>query len=155
MSETKLEAVQSETVETVDSSVNKKPYEFRLLGAPDIFLMAKIIKAIGIKEFKACFESDGIKSLIQNMVVDAKEKGEDTNIVSVGVGVALEIADVIIGNLPKCENDIYQMLSQTSNLTVEEIKAPGNAVMFFEMVIDFIEKEEFRDFIKVVSKLFK
>ena len=150
MSEASKEIVQSETVEVVD----KKPYEFRLLGAPDIFLMAKIIKAIGIKEFKACFEADGIKGLIQNAFTESKENGEDSNIISVGVGVALEIADVIIGNLPKCENDIYQMLAQTSNLTVEEIKAPGNAVMFLEMVIDFIKKEEFRDFFKVVSKLF-
>lgn len=147
MSETTLELVQPEVAETV------KPYTFRLLGAPDIFLMAKIINQIGIKEFKACFESDGIKDLIQQMM--AKEaKADDSNIVSVGVGVAVEIASVILGNLPKCENDIYQMLSQTSNLSVEEIKAPGNAVMFLEMVIDFIKKEEFRDFIKVVSTLF-
>jgi hypothetical protein len=155
MSETNnLEMVQPATEEVVDVAV--KPYTFRLLGAPDIFLMAKIIKQIGIKEFKACFESEGITSMIQNMMIEKKEEGaeDDSNIISVGVGVALEIADVILGNLPKCENDIYQMLAQTSNLSVEEIKAPGNAVMFLEMVIDFIKKEEFRDFIKVVSKLF-
>lgn len=145
MSETTLEMVQPE--------VAVKPYTFRLLGAPDIFLMAKIINQIGIKEFKTCFESDGINNLIQQMMTK-EEKGDDSNIVSVGVGVAMEIASVILGNLPKCENDIYQMLSQTSNLTIEEIKAPGNAVMFLEMVIDFIKKDEFRDFIKVVSKLF-
>ena len=156
MSETKnLEVVQAEAVETAE-----KPYTFRQLGAPDIFLMAKIISQIGIKEFKACFESDSISGLIQNMVAEkASDKEADTqdnsNIVSVGVGVAVELAGVILGNLPKCENDIYQMLSQTSNLSVEEIKAPGNAAMFLEMVIDFIKKEEFRDFIKVVSKLFK
>lgn len=157
MNETKdIELVQPETEEPVE--VVEKPYTFRLLGAPDIFLMAKIIKQIGIKEFKACFESEGIKSLIQNMMMEQKEaEGEedDSNIISVGVGVALEIADVILGNLSKCENDIYQMLAQTSNLSVEEITAPGNAVMFLEMVIDFIKKEEFRDFIKVVLKLFK
>ena len=150
MSETKnLEIVQPEAA--------VKPYTFRLLGAPDMFLMAKIISQIGIKEFKACFESDGINELIQNMTA-SKEEGKEAdnpNIVSVGVGVAVELAGVILGNLPKCENDIYQMLSQTSNLSVEEIKAPGNAAMFLEMVIDFIKKEEFRDFIKVVSKLFK
>ena len=147
--------------ETVNSAVleaeviTEKPYTFRMLGAPDIFLMAKIIKQIGIKEFKACFESDGINTLIKNASNEAKEQGKETNIVSVGVGVALELADVILGNLPKCEADIYQMLSQTSNLTVDEIKAPGNATMFLEMLIDFIKKEEFKDFIKVVSKLFK
>ena len=156
MSETKdLEVVQPATEETVEAV--EKPYTFRLLGAPDIFLMAKIIKQIGIKEFKACFESEGIISMIQNMMMEKKEEGaeDDSNIISVGVGVTLEIADVILGNLPICEKEIYHLLSQTSNLSVEEIKAPGNAVMFLEMVIDFIKKEEFRDFIKVVLKLFK
>ena len=145
-----------EVIDLVEGIIPEKPYKFRQLGAPDIFLMAKIIGQIGIKEFKACFESDEINSLIQNMTKADKENGNDnSNIVSVGVGVAVELAGVILGNLPKCENDIYQMLSQTSNLSVEEIKAPGNAAMFLEMVIDFIKKEEFRDFIKVVSKLFK
>ena len=65
-----------------------------------------------------------------------------------------EIADVILGNLPKCKDDIYQMLSQTSNLSVAQVKKLPLA-QFTEMVIDFIKKEEFRDFIKVVSKLFK
>lgn len=144
-----------EIVETAEVAIPEKPYTFRLLGAPDIFLMSKIISKIGIKEFKTCFEADGIKNLIQNAVVDkAQNGGNDTDIIGVGAGVALELASVILTNLPKCEADIYQMLSQTSNLSVEEIKAPGNAVMFLEMVIDFIKKEEFRDFIKVVSKLF-
>ena len=142
------------TLEKVEIEAAVKPYTFRMLGAPDIFLMAKIINQIGVREFKACFESDGINSMIRQMMAK-EEKDDNSNIVSVGVGVAVEIASVILGNLPKCENDIYQMLSQTSNLTIDEIKAPGNAVMFIEMVVDFIKKEEFRDFIKVVSKLFK
>lgn len=151
MSETK----NLEIVEAAEAAIPEKPYTFRLLGAPDIFLMSKIISKIGIKEFKTCFESDGIKNLVQNMMVDKAQKDSDeTNIISVGAEVALELASVILTNLPKCESDIYQILSQTSNLSVEEIKAPGNAVMFLEMVIDFIKKEEFRDFIGVVSKLF-
>lgn len=141
-------------IETVQPEAAVKPYTFRQLGAPDIFLMSKIISKIGINEFKACFEADGIKNLIQNMTLDAKENDDNSNIISVGAGVFLEIANVILGNLPKCENEIYQILAQTSNLTIDEIKAPGNAVMFLEMVIDFIKKEEFRDFIKVVSRLF-
>ena len=156
MSETtKIEKVQSETVETVETV--EKPYKFRLLGAPDIFLMSKIIGKIGVNEFKACFEADGIKDLVANMFVDQKKDGENAepSIVSVGASVFLEMANTICSNLPKCETEIYQLLSQTSNLTVDEIKAPGNAVMFFEMVIDFIKKDEFKDFIKVVSKFLK
>ncbi len=138
-------------------AIAEKPYTFRQLGAPDIFLMAKIISKIGINEFKACFEGEGIKGLISNAYAEEKAKGEstDSNIISVGAGVFLEVANVILGNLDKCEADIYQMLAQTSNLSVKEIKAPGNAAMFLEMVIDFVKKDEFKDFIKVVSRLFK
>jgi hypothetical protein len=156
MIETPVENVTAETAEPVEAV---KPYTFRLLGAPDIFLMAKIIKKIGVKEFKAVIDIEGFLSLVMEAFSDAKkENAEDandsTNIVGVGIGVAVDLADIILGNLHKCEEDIYQMLSQTSNLSVETIKAPGNAVMFIEMLFDFFKKEEFRDFFKAVSKLF-
>ena len=129
-----------------------KPYIFRTLEAHDIFPMFKIIKAIGINEFTACFEKDGIKNLISSMAGEGGDQDQMSSIV--GISVVLEIADVIIGNLPKCENEIYQLLSQTSGLSVARIKKM-KMVDFVEMVIDFIKKDDFRDFIKVVSKLFK
>jgi hypothetical protein len=45
------------------------------------------------------------------------------------------------------------MLSQTSNLSVKQVETLDFPT-FTEMVIDFVKKPEFRDFIKVVSKLF-
>lgn len=141
-----------EVVEAVDV-LPEKPYTFRKLSAPDVFLMAQIIGKIGVNEFTACFEKDGIKNMIANMMGNGAEGNQSATVV--GFSVILEIASVICGNLPKCENEIYQMLANTSNMTVDEIKAPGNAVLFFEMVVDFIKKEEFKDFIKVVSRLFK
>ena len=129
---------------------NLKPYVFRPLSAVDVFPMFKIIGAIGINEFTACFEKDGVKNLIASV---NGESGENLPSI-IGISVVLEIANVIMGNIPKCENEIYQILSQTSNLSVAQIKKLDMAV-FCEMVIDFIKKEEFKDFIKVVSKLFK
>ena len=146
------EAIDKIPVEVESAAQPEKGYAFRELGAPDIFLITKIISKIGIKEFKVCLESDSIIALIQNMMKEEAEN-EDSNIISVGAGVILEVADVILGNLSKCEAEIYQLLSNVSGLSINEIKAPGNAVMFFEMVIDFIKKEEFRDFYKVVSGL--
>ena len=127
-----------------------KPYEFRKLGGTDMFLMFKIIGKIGVKEFNACFENDGIKNMVGSMMGE----NVDTPASITYISMCLEVADVIFKNLPKCENDIFQMLSQTSNLSIDEVKALGLAE-FTEMVIDFIKKEEFKDFIKVVSKLFK
>ena len=156
MSENTPEVIQTEEVAA-------KPYTFRKLGAPDVFVMFKIINAIGINEFMACLQGDSLKQIVNTFIESQKEgaddqesQGNNDSLIMMGaLAGVLEIANVIIGNLPKCEKEIYQLLSQTSNLSVDEIKKPGNAVMFLEMVIDFIKKEEFKDFIKVVSKLFK
>lgn len=137
-----------------EAVVAEKPYTFRPLQAEDTFLMCKIIKAIGIKEFKACFEEGGIQEMIaQLMGGNQEEGGIDAAVVKAGVSVFMELADVILGNLPKCENDIFKMLANTSNMSEQAIRKMGFAD-FFGMIIDFIKKEEFRDFIKVVSRLF-
>lgn len=131
----------------------KKPYTFRKLGADDMFLMFNIIKAIGLKEFKGCLEGDAIEKLIDVFRDSGDEKNKEDALLAVGAGVALDVVDLVIGNLPKCKNDIYQLLSQVSGLSEEEVK--GDMIMFTEMVIDFVHKEEFPAFIKVVSRLFK
>ena len=134
-----------------DITMEKPVYTFRKLNSTDVFLMFKIIGKIGINEFTGCFEKDAVKQMIAS-VTGGESKENATAIV--GVSVILEMANVIIGNLPKCEAEIYQMLSNTSNLSVKQVKDLDFAT-FTEMVIDFIKKEEFKDFIKVVSRLFK
>ena len=129
----------------------EKVYTFRKLNSTDTFLMFKIIGKIGINEFTSCFEKDTVKQMIAT-VTGGESKENATAIV--GISVIFEMANVIIGNLPKCEAEIYQMLSNTSNLTVKQVKELDFAT-FTEMVIDFIKKEEFKDFIKVVSRSFK
>lgn len=142
------------TVDTVEIEA-EKPYHFRKLGAQDIFLMVKIVNKIGFKRLKECFSGANIAGIIES-VKEAKENGSADDIfAAVGVGVVLDVAGLLLENLPACENDIYHLLANTSDLEVETIKAPGNAVMFFEMIVDFLKKEEFGDFIKVASKLFK
>lgn len=126
----------------------EKVYTFRKLNSTDTFLMFKIIGKIGINEFAQSFDADTVKKLISN------NKGIQGISTVVGISVALEIVNVIIGNLPKCETEIYQILSNTSNLTVEQVKAL-DFVTFTKMVVDFIKKEEFKDFIKVVLESFK
>ena len=142
----------SETTKTTVEEVVEKPYKFRMLSSTDVFLMFKIISKIGVKEFNALFENEGIKNLVMAMM--GEKNGAEQSASVTYIAIILEVADVIFKNLPKCENEIFQMLSQTSDLTVEQVKKLSFAD-FTEMVIDFIKKEEFRDFIKVVSKLFK
>ena len=155
--ETEVNVVEAEQfaeaiIEDETEQVKEKPYTFRKLGAPDVFLMFKIIGKIGLNEFMAVLGNGGIVDVVKNMT--AEEKNADSGAMVAVAAVALDIAHVILGNIGKCEKEIYQLLSQTSNLSVEEITAEGNAVMFLEMVIDFVQKDEFPDFIKVVSSLF-
>jgi hypothetical protein len=144
------ETIKKEKESEVIIEVDEKPYHFRKLEAPDIFPMFKIINKIGVNEFSACLEKDSIKDLVAAKGGDVKEDAASI----VGISVALEIANIILGNLPKCEEEIFQMLASVSGLSVKEIKAFDIAT-FAEMVIDFIKKDDFKDFFKVVSRLFK
>lgn len=170
--ETEIQEVKQEVKSEAETEiVIEKPYTFRRLSSPDIFPMFRIIGKIGLKEFTAAIDKNVLMELIAEFTAEnakgneesteeATEEAENAkgNIFGAfavnGATVILGIADVIISKLPSCENDIYHILSQTSNLSVDEIKALDAAV-FFEMVMDFIMKEEFKDFIKVVSRLFK
>lgn len=147
---TKTTEKENEILEENIPEEESKPYTFRRLSSPDIFPMFKIIGKIGLKEFTAAIDKDVLKELIAGFYNGDSEESFAVN----GASVIMSIADVIISKLPSCENDIYQILSQTSNLSVEEVKNLDMAA-FVGMIIDFIKKEEFKDFIKVVSKLFK
>lgn len=137
-----------EAAETVEQET-AKPYTFRKLASDDLFLMCTIIKKIGLREFKTLFEGDNLSKL---MALFKETKTDDEMLVELG-GVVFEAIEIVIGNLPRCKEEIYQLLSQTSDLTVDAIRA--DALMFTEMLIDFFKKEEFPAFIKVVSKLFR
>ena len=128
--------------------MDTKIYEFRKLKSDDTFLMFKILGKIGLNEFSGCLEKDSVKQMFGLV-----EKGDNATTI-VGMSVVLEVANIILGNLPKCKTEIYELLSNTSNLSVKEVKEL-DFVVFMEMVIDFIRKEEFADFIKVASRLFK
>lgn len=128
--------------------MSEKPYEFRKLGAVDVAPMCKIIGKIGINEFSKCFEAESVMELIQN----TKQKKAVTN--AAGLQVMLEVVQIIMTHIPSCEADVFALLASVSGLTVDEIKA-FDLPTFTEMIVDFVKKEEFKDFIGVVSKLFK
>ena len=128
-----------------------KAYELRKLTADDVFPMFQIISKIGFKEFKHCFDSPEVKAVIEKAAADESSQADLT---SVGMTVALDLASVVVSNLGSCKNDIYLLLSQLSGMTTKDIAALP-MVTFFEMIIDVIKKEEFKDFFQVVTKLFK
>lgn len=122
-----------------------KTYELRNLTAEDMFPMFQILSKIGVKEFRSCFETEDIKKI-------GSEEGVDVQ--AVGLSVMLNIGGVVLSNIGKCKEDIYQLLAQLSGMAKKEIaNLPMNT--FVEMVIDVFRKEEFKDFFQAVSKLLK
>ena len=158
------EAVFDENKENTQGIAEKtaereKPYELRELCAEDVFPMLSIIKKIGIKEFKECFSKETLEGIVDMFMNGAKaeNKNENDTLVAVGISIlpsVLDVADVLIGNIAKCENEFYKFLENISNLSIDQIKKLKMAD-FFEMIVDVVKKEEFKDFMKVVSRLFK
>ncbi len=126
-----------------------KEYTLRNLQARDVFIMSKIIGAIGIEEFKYAFSADFINSITSDL------NGDEKDITSaVGVEMFFEIAGIVVSNLPKCEKDVYAFISSLSGIPAKDVETlPMNT--FFQIIIDVVKKDEFKDFIGVVSKLFK
>lgn len=134
----------------MSNETTAKAYELRDLTADDVFPMFQIISAIGIKEFKSCFESDEVKKA----VAESAREGKNVDIGAVGVTVALDIASIIVANVPKCKDAVYLFLAQLSGMTKKDI-AGLPMMTFVEMIVDVVKKPEFKDFFQVVSKLFK
>ena len=76
---------------------------------------------------------------------------EDISMIT-GIGVFTEIAQIILVSMDKCEDDLYKLLSSTSNLEIEEVKEL-DGVTLLEMIIDFFKRN--MDFIKAASKYVK
>lgn len=135
------------TTNNVAEMTTENKIELRKLEAKDIAPMASILSKIGMKEIKACFSPDDIQGL-------ASGKSAEDAAAAVGFTVVFDIAGVIFGNYEKCQDDIFKLLASLSGKSKEEIaKLPLDT--FFEMIVEVVRKEEFKDFISVVSKLFK
>lgn len=131
-------------------------FELRTLKSDDLFPMFGILSKIGFKDLKEIITPDKIKDM-KSMISQKDDEDEDENTdatTMLGVSVVMEVVSIIMKNLPSCKNEIYTFLSGLSGITVKEI---GNLdmVTFTEMIVAVVQKQEFKDFFKVVSKLFK
>ena len=132
---------------------NNIAYTLRQPQADDIFLMFRILSKVGIKNIKGCFESEEVKNAMRLMV--ANNGTEDVgNISSIGMLVAVDVASIIMEHLDGAKEDIYAFLANLSGMKKKDIAGmnPGD---FFEMIMDVIKLEGFRDFFMRVYALFK
>ena len=123
-------------------------FELRKMTSADIFPMCTIIKKIGIDEVKKIINSPELMSLVSN------SKGKDDRTTTIGMSFMLDIASIIVGNIPKIESDLYKFLASMSKMTEKELRDISPAD-FLDLVISVIKHEDFMDFFKRASRLLK
>lgn len=127
----------------MNEAVIEKPYTLRKLCAGDIFPMCSILNKVGFKELKACFDID-----------KARQLASGKNVEAVGFAVAMDALSIIVANMEKCKDSLYQFLSGLTGMTKMEIDKLDMEV-FFELLVDVVKKEEFKTFFKAASRFIK
>jgi len=135
-----------ETTEAVE-----KAWDLRPLVATDMGAICKIISAIGIRQFKECFNVEELKK--NNTDKDDADKKKNINVEKVGIGIMFDIAGIIISNIPKAEEEIQAFLASVTGMKVSEVKKMKFAD-YGELIMTVVMKEDFQDFFKRVMKLF-
>lgn len=125
-------------------------YKLRKLKATDAFLIIKLINKFGVMEFKKCFNAKDIAKLAENKEGLSKEELTE----EVGFNIILSCCEVIFANIGKCENEIFEFLVSVSNLNRKQVESLSLAELA-QMIIEIFQKDEFKDFFKVVSGLLK
>ena len=125
-------------------------YEMRNLQATDIFSVVKILNGIGLKNIKEAINIEEINKIRQGMTEDNASAITS----QVGVNVVMSIATVILENLPKVENNLYNFIGSVIDMKAKDV-AKMDMGDFMDVLIAIIQKEEFKDFFKRASKLIK
>lgn len=125
-------------------------YTMRNLQATDIFSVVKILNGIGLKNVKEAIDFEEINKIRKGMT----EENADVISSQVGLNVVMSLATVIIENLPKVENDLYNFIGSVIDVKAKDV-AKMDMGEFMDVLITIIQKEEFKDFFKRASKLIK
>ena len=133
MSKAIKEMAVEETVETVI----ERPYTLRKFSDGDLFPILKIFKKIGIKDCKEAFVQVA--------------SGEKT-VKDIGILAAFDLADILIGNLTKVEEEVYSLYADLSGLSADEIRAMEFGTLPL-MIMDSFNEVKNTSFFKVLSKL--
>lgn len=140
--------------------MSETTFELRELKSSDIFPMFKIMGKIGFKDLKDKLTPEKVKELTsmfkQNESADAEgaePADTDEQMMYIGFNIIFEVVEVIMNNLPSCEQEIYSFLAGLSGMKVKEV-ANLPLATFTEMIVEVLKKEEFKDFFKAVSRLF-
>ena len=154
-----LSVVAENTAEVEVKKETKKPYEFKALDFDNMFPMLTLIDKIGIEKVASLTDNQAIMNLIQGkkpMKLDEEgnEVVDNDAQMKLLASAFVAIGGLLIKSIKTCRNEIYEVLSSASNLSVEEIsKLPIK--YSYSMIYDFIKKDDFKDFFMEVMDSFE
>lgn len=129
------EKVVDTTEEVVEETV-ERPYTLRKLKDGDLFPLLKILRKVGLSNFKDTLQ-----------VISSGKQTEE-----VGISVALNIAEVVIGHLDSAEEEIYSLWSDISGIEPDTIREMEFGTLPLMIYDSFSEVKNFA-FFKVLFKL--
>ena len=125
-------------------------YVKRKLGVGDLMPAVRIVGKIGVSDFKKCFSADTVKNMIKNGTPDGETS--DVMIEKIGFETVLNALDVLLVNIPKCEQDMYEFMASMCQVSVDEFKEfPPSA--FVDVLQEIFTAEAAKDFFSHVSRL--
>lgn len=123
-------------------------YTLGKFKSTDVFVMTTLLSKIGLGKM-----ADGLgRDNIMKIIADNKGKKKEEITALTGMQMAFQIAEIILSNLDKCENEIFKLLSNITGASVEELK-DADAEVFAELIIEVVQLQQFKDFFKVASRL--
>lgn len=131
-----IEAAGTAEIEEREKMI-ERPYELRDLKDADLFPLLNILKKIGVKDFKNAFD---------------QSVGVEKKIRDIGILVAVDMADILIGNLARVEEEVYALWSDISGIPAEKIREMEFGTLPL-MIMDTFSKARNTSFFKVLSKL--
>ncbi len=130
-------AIKKADVEEAVETVIERPYTLRKFSDGDLFPILKILKKIGIKDCKEAFVQVA--------------SGEKT-VKEIGILATFDLADILIGNLTKVEDEVYSLYSDMSGIPADEIRTMEFGTLPL-MIMDSFNGVKNTSFFKVLSKL--
>lgn len=124
--------------------------ELRKLQSSDLFRMVRIINGIGFKTIKDSINVDEINKLRKGMT----EENTDEITSQVGVSVVMSILGVVIENLPKVENDVYEFCGSVAGIKPKDV-SKMELGEFMDLLVAIFKMDGFRDFFSRASKLIR
>ena len=117
--------------------VIERGYTLRRFNDGDLFPLLKILKKIGLKDCKEAF-----------MQVSTGEK----TLKQIGILASFDLADILIGNLTKVEEEVYNLYADMSGISANEIREMEFGTLPL-MIMDSFNEVKNTSFFKVLSKL--